>query len=111
MALLEVKVPVGLTDWIGTGGATGIIAAVLYAILRGHLVPRRVVEDMRSDKDKQIAELGQVIDLWRSAALAKDEALREFIPMLTEITENDKVILKLLGALRAAADRRSEETL
>jgi hypothetical protein len=100
-----------ISDWAGSGVLGTIVATFIYAILRGHLVPRRTVEDLRSDKDKQIAELGQVIDLWRSAALAKDEALREFIPMLTEITENDKVILKLLGTLRAVADKRSEESL
>jgi len=104
-------VPPWLADWISTGGGVGIVAAFLYAILRGHLVPRRVVEDMRSDKDKQISELGQVIDLWRGAAQAKDEAIREFIPMLTEITENDKLILKLLGAIREVVDKPGEEAL
>lgn len=97
------KVPTTIAEWIGTGGGVGIIAAFIYAILRGHLVPRTVVEDVRKDKDTQIAELGKVLDLWRDAAQAKDQAITEFIPMLTEIIENDRLILKLLGAIREVA--------
>lgn len=88
-------------------GPLGIISFVIYAVLRGHLVPRITVDIVRADKDSQITKLGEVVDLWRNAALAKDEALREFIPMLTEITENDKLILKLLGAIREVVDKPS----
>jgi hypothetical protein len=103
-------VPSWLADGISTGGGVGVVAAFLYAILRGHLVPRRVVEDMRSDKDTQIAKLGEVVDLWRDAAQAKDQAITEFIPMLNEIIENDKLILKLLGAIREVVDNPAGET-
>src|SRR5262245_66014677 len=96
--------PPWIADWISTGGGVGIVAAFLYAILRGHLVPRRVVDDMRTDKDKQITELGKVLDVWRNAAQAKDEAIKEFIPMLNEIIENERLIFKLFGAICEVID-------
>lgn len=83
-----------------------MVAFVIYAILRGHLIPQRTIADWRADKDKQITELGQVVDLWRNAATVKDEALRELIPMLTELKENDKLIVQLLGALKEVADHK-----
>lgn len=97
--------PATLAEWIGAGGGVGIIGAFIYAILGGRLVPRSTVEDIRADKDKQLVELGQVVDLWREAALAKDAAIKEFIPMLTEIIENDRMILKLLGAIKEVVDK------
>jgi hypothetical protein len=97
-----------VADYIGTGISSGIVGAVLYAILRGHLVPRRTVEDMRKDKDAQIVELGQVVDLWRNTALAKDQAIRELIPMLTEIVEDNKLILKILAAIQEVSEKTSK---
>jgi hypothetical protein len=103
-------VPSSAVDWITGGGAIGVVVFVIYAILRGHLVPRATVEDIRKDRDVQIAKLGEVVDLWRTAALAKDEAIREFLPMLTEIIENDRLILRLLGAIHEVVDKSTEGT-
>lgn len=50
-------------------GATGILALVVILILRGLLIPRRVLEERIADKDKQI-------ELWQKA-WNKSEAARE----------------------------------
>lgn len=45
-------------DWILQGGAVGLLGLVVLLILRGHLVPRRVVQDVEDDRDR-----------WRAVAL------------------------------------------
>lgn len=101
--------PTTILGWMVGSIPLAMVAAVFYAILRGHLVPKVTVDALVTNRDKQIEELGRVLDLWREAAQAKDEAIREFIPMLTEITENDKLIIKLLGAIREVIDDPSKE--
>lgn len=41
---------------LGDLGATGILAAVVFMILTGRLVPRKVLEDVRADRDARLAE-------------------------------------------------------
>jgi hypothetical protein len=97
-------VPTTVLGWIVGMGPLGIVSFVIYAILRGHLVPKATVEAMGNDRDRRLAEYGQVIDIWRNAALVKDEAFREMSPVLKELVENDKLVLKLLTALQQVAD-------
>jgi len=58
------------------GGAVGVLAIVFGLILTGRLVPRRVVSDIRSDRDERIAEMREEVITWRSA-YEKSEAARE----------------------------------
>lgn len=101
--------PTTVVGWIVGSAPLGIVAFVIYAILGGRLVPKATVDVQLQDKDKQIEGLGQVVDYWREASLAKDEALTALIPMITEITENDKLILSLLGAIREVVDKQTRE--
>jgi hypothetical protein len=78
----------------------GIVSFVIYAIMRGNLVPKATVEAIVKGKDAQISELGQVIDIWRNAALLKDEAFKEMSPILQQLVDNDEVVLKLLRAIK-----------
>jgi hypothetical protein len=54
-------------------GATGILALVVLAIVRGALIPRRIYEDRMRDKDAQIlyyqTALGREVD--RNGELTK----------------------------------------
>ncbi|NUS16301.1 MAG: hypothetical protein HOY69_33705 [Streptomyces sp.] len=49
------------------GGATAVLVVVVLLILRGRLVPRSVLEDIRADRDARIAELAAERDSWRAA--------------------------------------------
>lgn len=61
-------------------GATGLLAAVVIMVLTGRLVPRSSLEDLRTDKDKQI-------EIWRTAyetSMAAQEVQREQLSALLE---------------------------
>lgn len=87
-----------LLPWLPSAGATGFALAILYAILRGLLIPRRTV-------DSQVAELQQVVALWREAAAAKEQVVAEMLPLVRQGLDNDKLTIALIGALKEAVDR------
>ncbi len=84
--------------WLSSVGVTGFVLAVLYAILRGSLVPRGLA-------DARIAELQQVVVLWKDAAAAKEQVVAEMLPLVRQGLDNDKLTIALVGALKEAVDR------
>lgn len=79
---------------LGAGGTALLLAMFVVAILRGWLVPRRIL----LDKEKQLvderaehqAELDRMIDdrnQWRSVAHLKDEAHRELARSVDQMTD------------------------
>lgn len=89
--------------WLPPVGVTGFVIAVLYAILRGSLVPRGSV-------DARIAELQQVVVLWKEAAAAKEAVVAEMLPLVRQGLDNDKLTIALVGALKDAVDRLETST-
>ncbi|MBB4922292.1 hypothetical protein [Kitasatospora kifunensis] len=49
------------------GGAAGLVMLIVVLVLRGHLVPRTVLRDLRADRDLRIAEIMHERDTWRAA--------------------------------------------
>jgi hypothetical protein len=78
----------------------------IYAILRGKLVPRSVVDDVRKDRDERLAEKDRMLSLWEATALKKDQALAELIPAIREQTETGRMNLAVLEALKQAVGRQ-----
>jgi hypothetical protein len=103
--------PTGLVSWLSTGAPFAIIAAFLYAIMSGRLVPKATLDEVRKDRDGRLAEQGQLVDMWKNAALVKDEALAELVPMMERSAENDKLVLQLLGAIKKVVDHRAGESI
>ncbi len=87
-----------LLPWLPPSLLAGFVGAVLYAILRGSLVPRTTV-------DARLSEMQQVVVLWKEAAAAKDEVVAELLPLVRQGLDNDKVALALIGALKDSVDR------
>lgn len=87
-----------ILPWLPPAGITAFVLAVLYAILRGSLVPRGSV-------DARISELQQVVVLWKDAAAAKEEVVAEMLPLVRQGLDNDKLTIALVGALKEAVDR------
>jgi hypothetical protein len=75
--------------WLPSAGVAGFVIAVLYAILRGSLVPRRTV-------DARITELQQVV--------------AEMLPLVRQGLENDKLTISLISGLKDAVDRMEPST-
>lgn len=92
-----------MLPWLPPVGVAGFVAAVLYAILRGTLVPRGTV-------DARISELQQVVVLWKEAAAAKEQVVAEMLPLVRESLENDKLVVSIVSALREAVDRLEPST-
>lgn len=54
--------------------AYGLISLIVLAVLRGYLVPRRILEDVRKDRDDRVAEAHALAEMWRSAYEYEREA-------------------------------------
>lgn len=77
-------------------GATGLLAAVVILILTGRLVPRSTLDDLRTDKDKQI-------ELWRTAyetSMSAQDVQREQISALLEATRTTTHVIQALPVSR-----------
>lgn len=73
-------------------GATGLLAVVVVLILTGRLVPKSVLDELRTDKDKQI-------EVWRTAyetSLSTQEVQREQISALLEATRTTTHVIQSL---------------
>lgn len=72
-------------DWfgelggLGTLSASGLLALVVLFIMRGALVPRRTVDDIKEDRDR-----------WRSAA----EESREQVTLLLSVGHHAERLLR-----------------
>jgi hypothetical protein len=69
------------------GGATALVAATVWAVLTGRLVSRRVLEDVRTDRDARVAEARAEVDNWRAAYLAEVERARVLLAAVDELLE------------------------
>lgn len=52
----------------------GIVALIALAVLRGYLVPRRILEDVRKDRDDRVAEAHAIAEMWHAAYEYEREA-------------------------------------
>lgn len=73
-------------------GAGGLLAVVIFMILTGRLVPRSHLDDMRTDKDKQI-------DMWRTAyetAMEGQTVQRDHITALMDANQTTTRVIQAL---------------
>ena len=68
-------------------GATGVLTLVVLMILRGALVPRRTLEDVRSDRDARLGEKQREIDALRVSLEAWEAAGVEQSRQVTTLME------------------------
>lgn len=54
--------------------AYGLLGLIVLAVLRGDLVPRRILKDVRQDRDERVAEARALAEVWRSAYEFEREA-------------------------------------
>lgn len=93
-----------LWDWTGLAnvGAGTVVIIIVISILRGWLVPRRVMQDRMSDKDRSLADVRRERDLWRSAAQAKDATIAVQARQFDELYEAARVTRDILSAIPKA---------
>lgn len=89
------------------GGAVGVLALVIVAIITGRLVPRRVLEDVRADRDARLAAEKARGDEWRAAALAQDERNDVQASQLNQLLDASRTTNALIDGLRKVSEQRT----
>ncbi|WP_030188194.1 hypothetical protein [Streptomyces violaceorubidus] len=82
------------------GGAGAIVTLIVLLILRGSLVARAVLEDVRKDRDARVAELAKERDMWREAHRESEAARIEAQSQVGELLELSRVADHVLRAIR-----------
>lgn len=79
---------------LATGSATALLGLVLLLVLLGKLVPRSTLDDARKDaeqvrteRDKAIADKQREVELWRSAFLNEVGTTRELSSQNSQLME------------------------
>ncbi|WP_416520022.1 hypothetical protein [Streptomyces achromogenes] len=82
------------------GGAAALVTLIVLLILRGGLVSRAVLEDVRKDRDARVAELAAERDAWREAHRQSEAARIEAQNQVGELLELSRVADHVLRSLR-----------
>lgn len=98
------------TDWLVVqGSAVTILAGVVLAIIRGWLVPRKTLEDVRADRDARVAAAEAREEQWRQAYLTGQDTIRQLTQQHDELLEigrtNSAVIQALPAAIQLTSSR------
>lgn len=82
------------------GGAWTIVAFVVLLVLRGNLVSRAVLEDVRKDRDARVAEALAERDTWREAHKESEAARLDAQGQAGELLELSRTAYTVLRAIR-----------
>lgn len=88
-------------------GSAGLLAVVVVMVLTGRLVPRSVLEDLRSDKDAQI-------DTWKTAyekAMTGQDVQREHVSALLDANRTTTHVIQSLPQAVHLDERSSRAAL
>ncbi len=72
---------------ITNGGAAGILALAVLAVLRGWLVPRKVLEEAREDREARLVDMRQQVDDWKAAFQASEQRATVLAGQVGELLE------------------------
>jgi membrane-anchored protein YejM (alkaline phosphatase superfamily) len=101
------ELPLTPVQWGVAGTLLSIVVWVVYALLKGNIVSRRVVEDIRKDRDERLEQSFQIIESWKEAVSKRDAVIAEMLPTLNEIKDQSKTIVLLIDALKTAVNHHS----
>jgi hypothetical protein len=87
-------------DVLLPGGAGALVTLIVLLILRGNLVSRAVLEDVRKDRDERIAVLVEERNAWRAAHRESEAARIEAQNQVGELLELSRVADHVLRAIR-----------
>ena len=90
-------------NWIFDGGSIGIVVWVIYAVLKGKLVPRSVVDQIRADRDQRLEQAQREMDKWVEAFQTSQQASQHFQEGIQQVTEAALTVKQLVEALKTTA--------
>lgn len=67
--------------------AAGILTLVVLGILRGWLVPRRVLEEARADREARLDDMRKQVDDWKAAFTASEQRATVLAGQVGELLE------------------------
>jgi hypothetical protein len=88
------------------GGAAGVLIVVVLAIVTGRLVPRRSLDDVRTDRDARLAEEKARGDEWRAAAQIQDARNDLLSQQVGQLLDAARTTNSLIEGLRQASKER-----
>lgn len=83
----------------GIGGPATILAGVVWLILRGALVPRSTLDDVRADRDARLEEKQREIDALRSTVETLGATCDEQARHVSELLEVGRTAQHVLLSL------------
>ncbi len=99
----------GLPNGVLTNlSAAGILAMTVLGILRGWLVPRKVLEEARADREARLSDMRAQVDDWKAAFQAADAratVLAGQVGELLELARATDEFVRALGARPRGATR------
>ena len=87
------------------GGAVAILAAFVYAILGGRLVPRSVLQDVRTDRETRVAEKAKESADWRAAYVASEDARQVLAAQVDELMVLARTTDQFIRSLHRDSER------
>lgn len=84
---------------VGDIGAGALVVLGVLSLMRGWLVPRSVVRDLRADRDSRIGELAGERDDWKRTCTVLTDTTRIQAAQIDELTESARVQEAMMRAL------------
>lgn len=96
------ELPLNPAQWGVLGILLGVVVWVIYALLKGKLVPRRYLDDVRKDRDERLRDSLEIIASWKDAVDKRDQVIAEILPTMNEIKDLARLNNNLIDALKTA---------
>ena len=91
-------------DQIGFGA---IVVFGVLAVLRGWIVPRSTVVDLRTDRKERLDEIASERDDWKQAYLVSEQARMLLVSQNGELLELAKTANHILSALPSTGEAKT----
>ena len=89
---------------VPTLGAAGLLTVAVFLVLRGWLVPRIVVTEMRKNDQERIDDLTKQRDQWIEAYMAAEAGRRTADRQVEALLEGARTTASVVAALPKAGD-------
>lgn len=108
-------------DWLnlsflGDIGSTALVVLFVLAILRGALVPRSAVRDIRADRDARLAEFQRTYDqqvklteTWQEAFRTSDRARQDQVQAFNSVIASLNAGQAVLNSVNTEGGEQSDE--
>lgn len=80
-------------------GAGAIVVIFVLLLATGRIVPRRTLEDVRTDRDTRVREIAKERDDWKTAFHLSEESRRLLAESVDDLLEQSRTHTALLTAL------------